>query len=217
MTRKRLSREESREQTRERLLTAAAELFAERGVNGASVEQIAERAGYTRGAFYGNFEDKHHLVRELLHRRTRGEHEEVRALTESASSPQEALTSLRAWHRERANHLTGWLALRMELLLYALRNSEARPLLAEREHLARNALADGLRQHFSARGHTPPADPAFLALVVHALEDGLLIQRMLSPDDVSDEVVVDAYELLVRSWTALGERQRDDHQEGSPT
>ncbi|MCP2258833.1 transcriptional regulator, TetR family [Streptoalloteichus tenebrarius] len=217
MTRKRLSREESREQTRERLLTAAAELFAERGVNGTSVEQIAERAGYTRGAFYGNFEDKHHLVLELLHRRTRRELDEVRALGEGAPSPAEALAPLRAWHRDRARHLDGWLALRMELLLYALRNKEIRPLLATREHFARDAHADGIRQAFAERGVVPPADPAFLALVVHALEDGLLIQRLLSPDDVTDEVVVDAYELLMRSWTALATRgsRPDDDQEGN--
>src|SRR3954471_10523442 len=67
---KRLTREESREQTRERLLAAAAELFAERGVNGTSVEQIAERAGYTRGAFYGNFDGKPELLVALLRQRT---------------------------------------------------------------------------------------------------------------------------------------------------
>jgi AcrR family transcriptional regulator len=80
VVRKRLTREESRARTRERLLDAAAELFAERGVIGTSVEQIAERAGFTRGAFYGNFADKHDLVRELLQRRTEQEPAEVRDL-----------------------------------------------------------------------------------------------------------------------------------------
>jgi AcrR family transcriptional regulator len=63
---KRLTRAESRERTKERLLDAAAGLFAERGVNGTSVEQITDRAGYTRGAFYGNFEDKHELIEGLV-------------------------------------------------------------------------------------------------------------------------------------------------------
>jgi AcrR family transcriptional regulator len=49
----RLTREESRKRTRDRLVAAAAELFTEQGVNGTSVEQIAERAGYSRGAFTG--------------------------------------------------------------------------------------------------------------------------------------------------------------------
>ncbi|MGW5116340.1 TetR/AcrR family transcriptional regulator [Streptomyces noursei] len=203
--RKRLTREESRQQTRTRLLAAAAELFTERGVNGTSVEQIAERAGYTRGAFYGNFEDKNALVAELLHDRTRHELEEVGTLTQDAASPADALDKLRAWNRDRAQHLPQWLALRMELVLHALRNDALRPLLAERELLARNAHATGLEQAFTAHGVASPADPAFLALIVHALEDGLLVQRLLTPDGIPDDVVVDAFDLLLRSWTALAQ------------
>ncbi|WP_275467292.1 TetR/AcrR family transcriptional regulator [Streptomyces noursei] len=203
--RKRLTREESRQQTRTRLLAAAAELFTERGVNGTSVEQIAERAGYTRGAFYGNFEDKNALVAELLHDRTRHELEEVGTLTQDAASPADALDKLRAWNRDRAQHLPQWLALRMELVLHTLRNDALRPLLAERELLARNAHTTGLEQAFAARGVASPADPAFLALIVHALEDGLLIQRLLTPDGIPDDVVVDAFDLLLRSWTALAQ------------
>ncbi|MCP3798326.1 TetR/AcrR family transcriptional regulator [Allokutzneria sp. A3M-2-11 16] len=195
----RLTREQSRAQTRERLLDAAAELFAERGVNGASVEQIAERAGYTRGAFYGNFEDKHQLVGELLKRRTLRELEEVTALQKS-ENPWEAV---REWNRARAENLTGWLALRTELMLYALRNEEIRPRLAERETIARDAHTRTLERIFA--GKNPPADPAFLALILHALEDGLLIQRLLFPGEIQDDVVVDAVELLIRTWTRAAE------------
>ncbi|MFJ1766338.1 TetR/AcrR family transcriptional regulator [Amycolatopsis sp. NPDC088138] len=72
MAGKRLTRAESREVTKARLLDAAAGLFAEHGVNGTSVERIAERAGYTRGAFYANFEDKGELVAALSGRRLEG-------------------------------------------------------------------------------------------------------------------------------------------------
>lgn len=199
----RLTRQESRRRTRERLLAAAAELFAERGVNGASVEQIAERAGFTRGAFYGNFDGKDALVAELLQERTRREAEEVREAAGGAASRDEAFAALRAWHRERARNLDTWLALRMELLLHAVRTPELRPLLAERERLARGALAEGVRRELDRDGAAAPADPAFLALIAHALEDGLLIQRALDPENVGEEAVVDAVELLLRSWTAL--------------
>ncbi|UYO96424.1 TetR/AcrR family transcriptional regulator [Microbacterium sp. M28] len=50
-----------RENTRARLLEAAAQVFAEVGLEGASVEAICERAGFTRGAFYSNFESKDQL------------------------------------------------------------------------------------------------------------------------------------------------------------
>ncbi|WP_232531790.1 TetR/AcrR family transcriptional regulator [Microbacterium halophytorum] len=55
----------SRENTRARLLEAAAEVFAEVGIAGASVEAICDRAGFTRGAFYSNFETKDQLFLEL--------------------------------------------------------------------------------------------------------------------------------------------------------
>ncbi|TQM15052.1 TetR family transcriptional regulator [Pseudonocardia kunmingensis] len=193
---KRLTREQSRARTRELLLDAAAALFAERGVNGASVEQIAERAGFSRGAFYGNFADKHDLVRELLQRRTEQELAEVRALPGG-----DGYEGLREWNRARAEHLEEWLALRLELLLHALRHPEARPALAAREDMARDAHARALASRFRERGVEPPADPRQLALIVHALEDGLLLQRMLAPDRLPADVVVDAVELLDRLWT----------------
>jgi AcrR family transcriptional regulator len=54
----RLSRQESRLETRTRLLESAAELFARGGYEGASVDLIAESAGYSKGGFYSNFESK---------------------------------------------------------------------------------------------------------------------------------------------------------------
>lgn len=202
MPSKRLTREESRARTRELLLDAAAALFAERGVNGTSVEQIAERAGFTRGAFYGNFADKHDLVRELLHRRTEQELAEVRSLVDDGAGDGDGYQRLREWNRARAEHLEEWLALRLELLLHALRHPEARPALAAREVLARDAHAKALEARFRAQGAAPPADPRQLALILHALEDGLLLQRMLAPDELPADVVVDAVALLDRLWGA---------------
>jgi AcrR family transcriptional regulator len=57
-----------REATRERVLDAAREVFAERGVIGGTVEDICDRAGFTRGAFYSNFADKDDLLRALIAR-----------------------------------------------------------------------------------------------------------------------------------------------------
>ncbi|GAA1980686.1 TetR/AcrR family transcriptional regulator [Amycolatopsis minnesotensis] len=198
---KRLTREESRARTREKLLDSASALFAERGVNGASVEQIAEHAGFSRGAFYGNFADKPELVAALLERRRHQDVREVSALAAGASDAAEVLNRLRAWHADRAENLAEWFTLRTELNLYALRNPSARPMVAEGERVARTAIKTGIEHRF--RETLPPADPAFLALIVHALEDGLLLQRFICPEGTSDDVVVDAAELLLRGWEAL--------------
>src|ERR1043165_9772619 len=65
----RLTRAESQAQTRAALLQAGAEVFVERGFAGSSVEAIAARAGFTRGAFYSNFASKEELFAELLQER----------------------------------------------------------------------------------------------------------------------------------------------------
>lgn len=56
----------SRENTRARLMDAAFEVFAEVGLDAASVEAICERAGFTRGAFYSNYESKDDLFLDLV-------------------------------------------------------------------------------------------------------------------------------------------------------
>src|SRR6478735_3357889 len=75
-----------REATRQKLLDAAAEVFAEVGLDAASVEAICERAGFTRGAFYSNFDSKDELFLELAGRVARSRVDSVRqrvALLES--------------------------------------------------------------------------------------------------------------------------------------
>lgn len=132
-------------QTRERLMASAAELFAERSVQGASVEEICERAGFTRGAFYSNFESKDELVLELV--RSRGE--ELLAVTKKAIAllPEEQLdgdgfTDIMA--RLMAVLAAGsamedhWVMVRSELQLYAHRNPDLRPALVT----ATEAVAD---------------------------------------------------------------------------
>jgi AcrR family transcriptional regulator len=63
-----LTPERRREQTRNALLDAAAEVFARRGFAGASLDEIAETAGFTRGAIYKHFDDKEDLFFALMDR-----------------------------------------------------------------------------------------------------------------------------------------------------
>ena len=57
-----------RRRTRDRLLDAAYEVFAEQGVHASTVEEVCERAGFTRGAFYSNFTTKEELFAALMER-----------------------------------------------------------------------------------------------------------------------------------------------------
>jgi AcrR family transcriptional regulator len=168
------------------------------------VERIAERAGYTRGAFYGHFADKDDLVAALLEERTRRERDEVAGLVAAGGDTWEAL---RAWHRARSANLEGWLALRLELVRHALQRTPGqRSVLADREDIAREALTGAVAHELGIDA----TEASFTALVVHALEDGLAIQRAIDPDAVPADAVVAATELVLR-----GARRSSTQQPGS--
>ena len=71
-TRKRLTRRERKAETRAALLEAAARTFGRRGFYAASVAEVAEEAGYSKGAVYSNFESKEDLFMTLLEGRPLG-------------------------------------------------------------------------------------------------------------------------------------------------
>jgi len=75
-----------RERTRQRLLDAALEVFAEQGVPAAPIELIAERAGFSRGAFYSNFDSKFELFLALAQRENDLRLERLRGLVASLPS-----------------------------------------------------------------------------------------------------------------------------------
>ena len=89
---KRLSRKQKQAETREQLLEAAERVFLRRGLEGSSVEEISAEAGFTRGAFYSNFESKDQLFVELLHERIyRGYRRMLDRVEESGGTPRERL------------------------------------------------------------------------------------------------------------------------------
>jgi AcrR family transcriptional regulator len=147
-----------RRQTRERLVTAATELFAEKSVEATSVEELCERAGFTRGAFYSNFDSKEELCLEIV--RQRGQ--QLLATTERAlamlpDTPigdrlDEMIAKVVAVVDLGSTLDDNWVLVRQELRLFAYRNRSFRPALHAAEQvtlrMAITALSEALaRQH----------------------------------------------------------------------
>lgn len=162
-----------RQQTRDRLMVAATELFAEKSVQAASVEEICERAGFTRGAFYSNFESKDELCLELV--RQRGTQMLQTTKAALAAIPDAGLTE-RTLAEVVAKVLAvfdsgfslddNWVLVRNELRLYAYRNRSFRPAMIEATSsatlLAVEAIVEALeRQHARVR---IPMDQLMLTL-----------------------------------------------------
>jgi TetR/AcrR family transcriptional regulator, transcriptional repressor of aconitase len=128
--RKRLTREESRAQTRATLIAVGREHFIRYGLGGAVAEKIAEDAGYSRGALYSNFDGKEELflavIREEQDRR-------MQAFQSMFKEEPSATDRLRKMRDAIADVVTdpGWIVLRTEFEAGALRNERIRQTFVE--------------------------------------------------------------------------------------
>jgi len=185
---KRLTRAEARALTRERLLEAAARTFARKGYAGATVEEIAESAGYTIGALYSNFEGKQELFLELMSgratRRRAAVAEMLRA--EDGRDPVEALAEV----LERTGSPDpDLMALRAEFWLYAVRNPDAMGALTAQRREQVDALVDVVSAAMETRDAPPGVSARAVATVALAMFQGLARQRRIDPDRVSGELL----------------------------
>jgi AcrR family transcriptional regulator len=202
----RLSQAESRQLTRKRLIDSAAKVFAEKGFASASLEEIAESAGYTRGALYYNFADKDELFLAVLDQSLQAEIELIGDLIKHAEDPAQFVGSLRERPRigaRSAGAATRWSQLCDEFRLYALRNESARQKLAQHERHMRDAYADGVIGVLRRMGVPPPAPPDHLGSMIMALDQGLQRQERIDPSAVPDGLFFELLVLLLRAAQAL--------------
>lgn len=158
MSKVRLTREQSRDQTRQRLLDAAQSIFLTKGFVAASVEDIAELAGYTRGAFYSNFASKSELFLQLLKRDHENVMGDMRAIFEAGETRQQMEDSVLHYY---SNHFRDneCFLLWMEAKLQAARDPEFRVGFIACMGELRDATTEYIRQ-FSERVGTPLPLPA---------------------------------------------------------
>ena len=199
----RLSREEKRAVTRERLLESGAAVFAERGFYGASVEEIAERAGFTRGAFYSNFESKADLFLAILDGHIE---RDTRALEEALGDGTQSNAFLNLIQRQsqRRSEARQWTLLWAEFWLHVMRHPELAPKLAARQQAVRSAIARLVERQCSALGFAPPIPADQLAAVMLAVDDGLKLQEDLDPAAIPEDLRVRMLVLLFNGMAAMG-------------
>src|SRR6202789_3032456 len=139
--RKRLTREESRAQTRSTLISVGRQHFLRYGLGGAVAEKIAEDAGYSRGALYSNFDGKEELflavIREEQDRRT----EALHSMFKEEPSAKERLRKMREAIADLVTD-PDWIVLRAEFEAGALRNERIRQAFVE---VHRQQIRDGAK------------------------------------------------------------------------
>jgi AcrR family transcriptional regulator len=197
----RMTREQSRANTRERLLAAARVAFARGGFHGASVDEIASEAGLSTGALYSNFDGKEDLFLVLMEREI-DEHarELAEAVRERPSVSEKATGGARRW-MSMIDREPDLLLLFMEFWAYGVRDPEVRPKVAARFAQMRDVLtsliADAAREL-----DLELAMPAeHLAVAIDAIADGIARQRLADPEAVPDELMGDVLSLLLSAAT----------------
>jgi len=197
---RRLTRAEQQAQTRARLIDAAASVFARRGFQAASVEEIAEEAGYSHGAVYSNFDGKADLFLAVFEDYMA---ERVRELAETqAALPDDAPLEVRA--RALADQWMDRLArdresvvLHMEFIVHADRDPELARRFGTRSSVMREAVSRYIVRYQEEAGAELAMPVDDLALILRALGIGLAIESLVSPDAVRHDLYGDFVELLV--------------------
>lgn len=214
--RQRLTRAEAKAQTRRLLLESAAQTFARKGFAGASVDEIAESAGFSIGALYSNFANKEDLFLELAASyNTDRIAAAEKVLTEGGDDSEELATKVGRILVEAADDHSEFTMLQAEFWLYAVRNPHMLGAMAEHMRQPRSTL-ERLVDDALARQHTPPGATAqSVATLVAALFEGLVRQRRIDPDQVPEELFGLALKWLFAGIAADG-AQRPASEKAAP-
>jgi AcrR family transcriptional regulator len=184
-----VSRQQARtDATRRKLLIAAERIFARDGFEAARLEDIAVLAGYTRGAFYANFQSKEDIFFALLERWVGQRILEVDALLAQRESPAKLLRALRE-HYAQLSQDRRLALLSLEFKLFAIRHPEAHARSRLRLRRLRVSGGDLLRRIARVTGRTLSISSTAAATGFGALSSALSLEHLVDHTIVTDQDV----------------------------
>src|ERR1700740_3487167 len=172
----------TRDETRDKLFEAAARVFEEAGIGGASIEAIAAGAGFTRGAFYSNVASKEKVIIAMLEDHVEQSIRRNLDLLAQHKNLDDFLDALKSMDRSRQDPLGRSPLLHMEMILFVARAEKRRPELAKRLRARRKVISDIVETTARGSGKPGSLNPSWTAAVVLALEDGFRLHRLIDPE-----------------------------------
>ncbi|WP_438484427.1 TetR/AcrR family transcriptional regulator [Streptomyces sp. S186] len=197
-----------RPQTTARLLDAALATFADRSFHGASIEEICERAGLTRGAFYSNYRTKEELFFALFDLHARRVVDRLAAAVDEMQDSEDPLRALIARTSALDEAERRWYLLSTEFTLHAIRHPDTARTLAEHDRRLRAEIARLLAALFDRLGRRPTVDLDSLARLVTALHEGSLAQSLVEPDRLPPDELPGTYLPLMINAVSRARRTR---------
>jgi AcrR family transcriptional regulator len=191
--------------TRQHLLAAAAEVFARRGYHGATLEEVAQTAGFTTGAIYSNFSGKEELFLALAAEREKQLIDAFAAAAQPGLSPAELVSSLRSVYagasvEERERNWQLW----TEFNLHLMRDPETRGQLVDQQNAGLALVADLVRGQSEESSIDPPIPVELIARIFVALFTGLWHQQAIDAAGVDDDAFPTAVVFFAQALQALG-------------
>ena len=171
----------TRDDTRDKLFEAAARVFEDQGIGGASIEAIAAAAGFTRGAFYSNFKSKDELIIAMLEDHVEQSIRRNLDLLAKHTSLADFIDALKTMDRSQQDPLARSPLLHIEMILYVARAEKRRPELAKRLRARRKLIADIVETTMRNSGREAP-NAAWTGAILLAMEDGFRLHRLIDPE-----------------------------------
>jgi AcrR family transcriptional regulator len=198
------TRAERRAATRAALLRSASHAICELGMHGASIDLIAERAGYTKGAFYAHFSSKEQLFLVMLEQKFAADLKRLEAaMAGTGDAP------------DQARHAAGeflsyvyrdpeWPRLYQEFAAHAARNEDFRVQFAARQRDLRVGMADVFVRWAPSFGMKPHLDAEDIAAMTFFMADGFLLSRIIDPE-LDEGLYAAMVEVFTRGLLAMAE------------
>ena len=184
----RLTRKEKQAHTRECLMQSAARVFTRRGLQQASIDEVAEDAGFTKGAFYANFKSKEELFLAMLDERFSERIEEIERVIAGEGTTAEKAQRAGDDFTQMIVADPEWQRLFFEFSAYAARNDEFREELVTRYRSMRDRIAAALRARAEAAGFESALPYDQIALMTCAMANGVALEKLLEGEEVPDDL-----------------------------
>lgn len=185
-----------RENTRSRLVRASLAVFADKGIDGATIDDLVTAAGFTRGAFYSSFSSKEevfaalfevvtdeviHIVRETVDSALayRTAHDDCPGGTDEAAMMVGVFEAIRPYGRQ-------WYLLYSEAVARALRAPEGLEAINVQRYRLRDVIAEVLRRGMAVRDETCAIEVEQLAQLLIGVFDDFMVQEHLDGADITD-------------------------------
>ena len=183
---------DKRQRTRAQLIESAKSIIREKGYHAVSLDEVAKRAGMSRGAIYGNFKDRDDLIVAVVETLWQPVVPQLRvgaSFKEQMNAIGKAVANAAKVRRPMAVGAASF-------QLYALSNEPMRTRIAKQNAEIYRHLAKALTKYIPARELPMPANK--FVRVMHALSDGLMFEHFMAPDLITEEVIISAFEAFAR-------------------